>query len=282
MSLAKNWSFTQNNYTSESVENAKSFITTYCRYGIFQKEVGESGTPHLQGYIQLTDKKRLEWITKRFPSTHFEVSRGSLSQNITYCSKEGGSDAFTFGVGLEQGARSDLADVSSRILQGEPIIDIIRSQPEIYVRYARGLEQLSFRTAARRDYKTRVLWFYGSTGTGKSYTANQLAPSAYWKEGTTKWWDGYDGVSDVIIDDYRRDLCTFAQLLRLFDRYPLHVESKGGSIQFAARLIIISTPKSPKDTWEGRTEEDLAQLLRRIDEVRHFNDLFNPKFIKSD
>jgi hypothetical protein len=85
-----------------------------------------------------------------------------------------------------------------------------------------------------------------------------------------KWWDGYEQQPAVIIDDYRRDFSTFAELLRLLDRYPHRVEKKGASIQFNSSTIIITTPKPPEETWAGRTEEDLAQLMRRITEVREF------------
>lgn len=64
-------------------------------------------------------------------------------------------------------------------------------------------------------------------------------------------------------------------MLRLFDRYPYQVEVKGGTRQFLARKIYVTTPKSPALTWESRTEEDLAQLLRRITEVKHFAILEN-------
>jgi hypothetical protein len=35
-------------------------------------------------------------------------------------------------------------------------------------------------------------------------------------------------------------------------------------------MLIITTSKSPESTWEGRSEEDIAQLLRRITYVRDF------------
>ena len=122
----------------------------------------------------------------------------------------------------------------------------------------------------KRSWKTVVFWFYGPTGTGKSFAAMEYAKDAYWKMGGNKWWDGYDGQSDVIIDDYRKDLCTFNELLRLLDRYPLLVERKGGSMQFLAKRIFITSPFSPSGVWEGRIEEDLAQLMRRIEHVERF------------
>ena len=65
-------------------------------------------------------------------------------------------------------------------------------------------------------------------------------------------------------------MCTFSELLRLLDRYPMQVETKGGSVAFNSPLIIITAPQSPMDMWSGRTQEDLQQLLRRITEVRFF------------
>ena len=58
-SPSKHWIFTLNNYTKNSIELicAESSIKRYS----FQEEVGELGTPHLQGYI--------EFITKRRPLT---------------------------------------------------------------------------------------------------------------------------------------------------------------------------------------------------------------------
>lgn len=115
---------------------------------------------------------------------------------------------------------------------------------------------------------------YIQTGSGKSREAYQQYPHGYYKMPTSKWWDGYDRHEVVIIDDYRRDLCSFGELLRLFDRYPLLVETKGGTVNFVAKTIVITTPKAPKETWDGRSDEDIKQLLRRIESVRYFPAMF--------
>lgn len=75
----------------------------------------------------------------------------------------------------------------------------------------------------------------------------------------------------MIIDDYRTDFCKFHTLLNLLDRYPFQVEVKGGTLQFRPKRIFITCPKRPEDIWASRTEEDLAQLLRRITEVKCFD-----------
>ena len=82
-------------------------------------------------------------------------------------------------------------------------------------------------------------------------------------------WDGYDGTSDVIIDDYRADFCKFHTLLNLLDRYPYQVQTKGGHLQFNPKTIYITCPSHPEVIWSSRTAEDIQQLLRRITEIKY-------------
>ena len=58
-------------------------------------------------------------------------------------------------------------------------------------------------------------------------------------------------------------------LLQLLDRYPLMVEIKGEMIPFNSPIIIITTPRSPENTFVN-IGEDINQLLRRISEQKNF------------
>lgn len=271
---SKNWCFTLNNYTPEELSSTQAFAQLSCDYLIYGVELGENLTPHLQGYFQLKDRIRIDGLKRLFnPRAHLEKALGTALQNRKYCSKD--RQFLEFGTIKTQGGRSDLQALGRSILTGTTVADIAESDPEAYIRYHRGLSKLADLQIKPRNFKTEVLWYYGPTGTGKSKLAHEENPTAYWKDPTNKWWDGYEG-EDVIIDDFRRDFCTFAALLRLFDRYPLTIEYKGGTTQFRSKRIVITSPKSPEDTWEGRTEEDLQQLLRRITLVKFFSP--NPIF----
>lgn len=269
---AKNWCVTLNNYSEEDIVKMKSFIETECVYGIYQCEIAPTTlTPHIQGYVQLKTKKRLTFIKGFFPSAHLEIARGSAQENSDYCSKEGGSGLYSHGNYITSGRSPDLDSAIIAVKNKRPLSEVADEFSSIWIRNYRGLIDLSGRLSVRRDFIPQVFWFHGSTGTGKSRKASEEAPSAFYKMGGNKWWDGYDNHEAVIIDDYRRDLCTFSELLRLLDRYPYRIEVKGGSCEFVARRIFITTPKSPEATWEGRCEEDLAQLYRRITTVTHFD-----------
>ena len=79
--------FTLNNWTPEEKEQLIEKIKELCAQGIFQEEIGENGTPHLQGFINLKTKSRPVGAFQ-IPRIHWEKAKGTLKQNITYCSKD--------------------------------------------------------------------------------------------------------------------------------------------------------------------------------------------------
>lgn len=267
--------FTLNNYLDGDVERIRELGLTV-RYGVFQREIAPgTGTKHLQGFLYSDSAKTFgRWKSLIGDRAHIEKARGTPEQASKYCKKEESREPNTepeeFGELPSQGKRSDLEAISSSLAAGASVEEIAAEYPGDFIRYHRGIETLHAVYQAPRNHKTRVFWLYGPTGTGKSAWAHSRFPGAYWKMGSSKWWDGYYGEPYVIIDDYRRDLCTFAELLRLFDRYPMRVERKGSSCQFRATDIVITTPNDPRTTWEGRTEEQLGQLLRRVEEIWEF------------
>jgi len=279
--------FTLNNYTPEELESIRGLSEGgLLKYLVYQLEIGESGTPHIQGYAYARDAKSLTaWKSLLSGRAHVERARGSPEQCRDYCTKEDsrqeGSVPFIWGVIPEQGKRTDIDGVFALIKEGKSEQEILETDPSTFIKYTNGIKRAMVLYAPLRSWKTTIFWWHGSTGSGKSREAFERYPDAYWKPPATKWWDGYDGQETVIIDDYRRDLCTFGELLRLFDRYPFYVETKGGTRSFVARQIIVTTPRTPRDTWQGRADEDLGQLMRRIEEVRLFGDLVAPAPIVS-
>lgn len=83
---SKKWVFTCNNYTDTEVNIIRNTIGSLGSY-FFGYEVGEEGTPHLQGFVEFNKKCRpLECIkSTRF---HWEKMKGDINSNLQYCSKE--------------------------------------------------------------------------------------------------------------------------------------------------------------------------------------------------
>ena len=88
ISPAIRWCFTLNNYTIEDCSSIVLTIRDKCKKAIVGKEVGENGTPHLQGYLELKKKGRPVGIFKN-SRIHFEKSKGDAESNETYCGKDG-------------------------------------------------------------------------------------------------------------------------------------------------------------------------------------------------
>lgn len=84
-SKALHWCFTVNNYTKEDI--IKIHDCEKIKYAIIACEVGENGTPHLQGYLCWKNKQALSACKKLHATAHWEVKRGTVQQAIDYCKK---------------------------------------------------------------------------------------------------------------------------------------------------------------------------------------------------
>lgn len=82
---SKKWCFTLNNYTDEDLETLETQFKNDLY--IIGKEIGEQGTPHLQGYVEFNKKVRPSEHIKN-KRIHWEKTKGNKEQNIEYCTKD--------------------------------------------------------------------------------------------------------------------------------------------------------------------------------------------------
>jgi len=85
----KHYCFTFNNYeNSSSSSRVCDSLREIAKKFVFQEETGENGTPHLQGYVELTSKRRITELKKRLgDKIHWEVCR-NIEDSIKYCQKD--------------------------------------------------------------------------------------------------------------------------------------------------------------------------------------------------
>lgn len=149
------WCFTLNNPTDDESQSLFEILDDRNRvkYAVVGKEVGESGTPHLQGFVIFTTNKRLRAAKLLIsPRAHLEIARGTSAQASLYCKKD--NDFEEYGVLSEQGRRSDLEEIIEwgeefeRINGRAPTSpEVARSQPQAYLKYPRVVRLFEQRSA---------------------------------------------------------------------------------------------------------------------------------------
>lgn len=246
------------------------------RYLVCGDEVAGTGTPHLQGYLELRAPQRVNHVKGILGSQriHMEVCRGTPDQNVEYCKKEG-RVFHEFGTYAgRQGRRTDLIEIQELLDSGESLVNVAQSHFGAFCRYSKAWCSYLALHAEPRNFRTQVVWHYGRTGSGKSRgvfqeSQNLCQDSVCWlPDQTLTWFDGYNGHKGVVIDDFD-GRAPIALLLRLFDRYPLKVPVKGSFVEWRPRIVWITSNESPRSLYGHQHQYDA--LIRRIDEEKEIN-----------
>ena len=151
------WCFTLNNPTEDEEHHISHWLDENARYGIFGREVGNSGTPHLQGFVILHNAQRRSFLRNNLNARgHYERAGGTSVQARDYCRKDG--DFSEFGQFPErQGRRTDLDELlewSDKFTEehGRPPSspDIAKHQPKAYIKYPRFKTVAAYRAPPTR------------------------------------------------------------------------------------------------------------------------------------
>lgn len=206
------WVFTRNNYTDMDISLLDGlFNRGYFTYLVYGREVGESGTRHLQGYIELSQRRRFTQIKAELPGFYLAQRRGTAQQASDYCCKDGEFVQFGTISRPQQGRRKDLERVAALVKEGASIKEIAKEEPEAFIKYHKGImalrtvlnpthestEHTEVRYNLEFDWsKTQI--FLGPTGCGKTTYAIQVLPKALFcthMDDLTKYnTDDYDGI----------------------------------------------------------------------------------------
>lgn len=231
-----------------------------CRYLVYGREKGESGTPHLQGYIRFKNQRNFNAVRKLLPRAHVEICK-DVGAAIRYCKKDG--DVFEKGEEPEKvgGDRISEKIARNKRLRDLPLNELVESA-EISILDVRKLKNarmdLAQEAAQYTHDDTRGVWIWGPPGVGKTHAARAYDDVIYIKS-QNKWWDNYQGEKTVVLDDF--DCKELGHYIKIWsDKWACTGEIKGGTVNLRHTTFIITSNYPPEHFWS-----DDEQLLKAID-----------------
>lgn len=289
-SARRYWMVTINNPTDiDRIQCAT--LATQCIYAVYADEVGESGTPHIQGFIQLRDGRRLSWLKKYIPRAALHACNGTAKQASDYCKKgkqshdewkEFGTEGPNYGKDAKFTEHGKLLERhrthrARKDVDYAQIVDAAKKHKfdeidaGMYLRYQASIKRIAQDNPRKIEDLPYVTghWYYGPPGTGKSSTARLEHPGGFYDKPCNKWWDGYRDEDVVIIDDFdlnHKVLATFVK--RWTDRYSFPAEMKGTTIQIRPLKVVITSNYTPEEIWAD--DPTTAAAVRRRCLFKHF------------
>lgn len=228
-----------------------------------QGETGEGGYRHWQLFVSFASKASLPQVTRIFGErSHAELSRSRHAED--YCWKEATRiEGTQFELGSKAFRRNSATDWDAAWASAVAR-DFMSIPASLRLRSYRTLCAIAsdYEQPVAREVNTTVFW--GSTGTGKTFRAWESAgTTAYCKDPRSKFWCGYMGEGNVIIDEFRGGI-DISHLLRWLDCYPCRVEVKGSSRPLRATNFWITSNVPPHNWYPDVDVETQAALLRRM------------------
>lgn len=269
------WSATLNNPGKTEMVDLFNTLKPMVAYQIWGHEgLGEGKTEHFQGFCKFLKPIRLTGLKKISGRVHWERTYADDLANIKYCSKEDPKP-------MESGVRPVFKDNGERekerwdeIWESAARNEIMEIPSRVRVTSYGNIKTIA------KDFMKKPAdlpgvcgeWLHGLPGEGKSHTAREENPDAYFKNATI-WWDGYQGEDVAILDDVDKYHVRLGYHLKIWaDRYSFVAETKGSAIHIRPKKIVVTSQYTIEDIWED--EETRAALNRRF-KVRRIGRLPN-------
>lgn len=245
----------------------------WIKHLVVGQERGEGGRFHLQGFLQTTTKKRLEFLKKHFHGgAHYAIGRGTVRQAVDYITSNPDKPNpvyFSWGVPTTQGKPRALDQACERIRDGGTIESVAKEFPATYVVFNRGLQayQRCIRSVQPLEEPDIRIWT-GAPGTGKSYSAREWINDHKFTffllpDNEHGWVPGDYADQDVILIEDFAGLWPYDDCKLLFDRYESTHKTKGGFTKIAIKRFCITSNYDP-DEWYGTRESTVPAIRRRL------------------
>lgn len=290
---SRKWQITINNPVDKGydrqeiidiVSNLKSVI-----YWCMADEIGENGTYHTHVFLCSRSGIRFSTIKKNFEGGHFEMCRGSASENRDYVQKSGKwekdrkketcvPDTFQeFGeMPIEaKGNKISFDDVYDLIASGLSTMDIVTEYPSLIlqmdkIEYSRQLFLREKYKTTRRELE--VTYIYGASRTGKTRSVmDKFGYDKVYRVTDYKHpFDNYNGQDVIIFEEFRSSL-VLPEMLNYLDNYPVELRCRYANKQALYTKVYVISNIALTDQYPGQEPTDLDAFYHRFNLVRHFD-----------
>jgi hypothetical protein len=220
------------------------------------EEAPSTGNLHIQFYMQLTRKVRattakkyLSHPTDRSLMPFLATCKGTHGQNIAYVTKE--SSRFeslpTIGTPVQPGKENeDGGNVGKiarliQVAQQSGMRAALDELPVTGLQNIRNLQTyLTFTSQPRSSVRANI-FLQGPPRCGKTRFAYEISKHKLYPKTHGKWFDGYSGEKIVLFDEINTLDIPHDLLLRVCDRYPLRLETKGSSCTLNSAVNIFTS-----------------------------------------
>lgn len=276
--------------TFEGITECPISIPDRCSWLILSLEQCPStGRYHLQGACYYKTQSRLSQIRKDFGSTgHYEVMRGNIEQNVTYCSKDATHVAgpWEFGKRPSQGKRSDWEAVKQDAIARKSLSEITMAYPHL-APCQNGIRALieAAMPPVPIERPIEVWYLFGPTDVGKTHRALMAFPDAYvvrgkYREG--KSFDQYEGQDVLVFDEWDPLEWPLTEMNMMLDKWKCPLACRYQNKYARWTKVVITSNIKPSECYSAVRTGQRESFMRRLTNIYEIYSREDPviEFIK--
>lgn len=211
---------------------------------VIAEEQHADGEPHLHAFLKLFKRKKFNASMFDLGEYHGNYQPAKSWKCVdAYCKKDGNYIT-----------NEDID--SARHNKAKRNMELIKMDPKEAVEGGYiGFCALPSFLKAKREWKNleevpllierKCFWIYGEPRLGKSYACRSAYPDLYEKP-QNKWWDGYQGETAVLLDDFDKQGACLGHYLKIWaDNYRFNAEVKGGMLRPCYTVLLVTSNYTP-------------------------------------
>lgn len=263
-----------------SVSRIKEWKALLIEHDVFYclgtREIGESGRPHIQGFIDFKHTKTISAAKKaiKLKKGWLKIPNGSKWECVKYCFEEEGHTVLLDHNPENSPAETDKRDstnqwelITEMIVEGKGEFEIMVEFPGTYARASTGIQKMLFNYHAQKVNEYReieVTYLWGPSGSGKTRSVLEGNEKGVYRVTDYKNpFDDYRGQPVLIFEEFREQL-SLDNMLNYLDCYIHQLPCRYANKVSQWNKIYIITNIALEEQYRHEDEESLNALYRRI------------------